>query len=118
MAKFKTLVPVFVEFLGDTGRIGMVASPHTDEATDAIGRFNRFRRELELLLASIRQTAGVIKSDDVVSDENCDEIVALAAKIAGEWNQYMFGSNIVDFISVPEELELSETQAVNEYGGE
>lgn len=70
---------------------------------------NELRSEIDLQLSSIQQSAAVIKSDDVVDDDQCDAVVESAQKIAEAFNKYLKVAGAAP-ISVPEALEPSEYQ--------
>jgi len=75
------------------------------------------RDEIDLQLASIQQSASVVKSDEVVDDDQVDSIVTSARKIALAFNAYLEAgrpNRAAEPVDVPEELEPSPYQEGNE----
>jgi hypothetical protein len=93
--KLVALVPVTVELVKK--QVQSVTAPHTEDAQAALERFQHFKDELDLQLTSIHQSAGVLKSDEVVDDGACDAIVTCLQKIATAWNDYITASGMSGF---------------------
>lgn len=70
---------------------------------------NEFSKFLEVELESIRSTTAYMKSDEVVDDDACDEIVKNTRRIAANFNKLVGGDKSLK-VQPPEKLEPSTYQ--------